>query len=106
MSFVLSEATPAHVILLVLYSLFFILEEKLFARITLLYCPEISVMINTLPETVHHIFPLGHCAQCPFMHLPVPTNRFTYIVFAEGHIFQCLLAAHIIALGCGDWRLR
>lgn len=31
---------------------------------------------------------------------------FTYIVFREGHIFHCLLAKHIIALGYGAWHLK
>lgn len=56
-------------------------------------------MINTLPETVHHIFPLGHGVQCPFMHLPVPTNRFTYIVFTEGHFFP-------VPIGCTYYHTR
>lgn len=98
-SFILSGYAISYNIASSLFSLF-ILEERLFTRITLLYCPEISAMINTLPWIVHHIFPLGHWVQCPFMHLSVLTNRFTYIVFTEGHIFRCLLSAHIIRLDC------
>lgn len=97
-SFVLCQVMSFHIILPVPYFPFLSLKRD--CSEGLLYCPEISAMINTLPWIVHHIFPLGHQVQCPFIHLSILTNRFSYTVFTQGHTFRWLPSECIIRVDC------